>query len=254
MKCVILAGGAGTRLSEETCDIPKPMVTIGDKPILWHIMKYYSCFGINEFIICCGYKGHIIKKYFADYYMHNGDITIHTKSGRHTELCQPVEDWKVTLVDTGVDSFTGKRLKKVKHLLYEDEPFCLTYGDGLANVDIDKLVEFHKSHDSFGTCTTVQKESRFGSVRVNEQNIIEEFDEKPLDNDSWINGGFFVFDYRMTEFLDNDMLERSTLPRLSKHFHLRAFRHEGFWKAMDTLRDKSTLEMMWENDPEWKIW
>lgn len=255
MKVVILAGGYGTRLQEETSLIPKPMVQIGGKPILWHIMKFYESQGFNDFIICCGYKGEVIKDYFVNYNMYESDVQINTKSGVCSVYKKCNENWNVTLVNTGIDSFTGERLQKIKPYI-KDDTFMLTYGDGLSDVNLQSLLNYHRSHKSIATCTAIRKDSRFGIIHIDDKNNqILQFDEKPTDEDSWINGGFFVLNKDIFYYINNDMLERSLFPKLAKNNQLYAYKHTGFWKAMDTLRDKHELEHFWNtNQAKWKIW
>jgi glucose-1-phosphate cytidylyltransferase len=258
MKAVILAGGFGTRISEESGIRPKPMVEIGDKPILWHIMKIYSHYGINEFIICLGYKGYIIKEYFANYFLHQSDVTFDLKYNNMSILNNQSENWKVTLIDTGSNSMTGGRLLRVKQYV-GNETFCMTYGDGVSDVNINDLIEFHKSQNATATLTAVQEPGRFGTFMLKgDQNLIESFREKPKDeNNAWINGGFFVLEPSIFNYLKDDstIFERSPMEALSKEKKLAAFKHEGFWMPMDTLRDKNVLEDMWhKGTPPWKKW
>jgi glucose-1-phosphate cytidylyltransferase len=254
MKAVILAGGFGTRISEETYLKPKPMVEIGAKPILWHIMKTYSFFGINEFIICLGYKGYVIKEYFANYFLHMSDVTFDMKKNKikiHRNDCEP---WIVTLVDTGSNSMTGGRLKRI--VPYVDEDFCFTYGDGVSDINIAKLVEFHKAHGKLATLTAVQPPGRFGTL-VLERNRVSRFKEKPKGDGNWINGGFFVLSPQVAHYIDGDHTywEREPMERLAKDGQLIAYKHHGFWQAMDTLRDKNHLEELWaKGNAPWKIW
>lgn len=256
MKVVLLAGGFGTRLSEETVLKPKPMVEIGGKPILWHIMKQYSHFGHNEFIICCGYKGYMIKEYFANYFLHQSDVTFDLSNNEMKIHRSESEPWKVTLVDTGLNSQTGHRIKMIeKHI---DDTFLLTYGDGVSNVDIDELVKFHYSHEGIGTMTSVQPEGRFGVLDFDsDSGKVNSFQEKPKGDGHWINGGFFVFDKKFFSYLNEDsdlILEREPLEKLTEDSQLFTFKHHGFWKCMDTVRDKQGLEKLWENNPPWKVW
>jgi len=254
MKAVILAGGLGTRISEESHLKPKPMIEIGGMPILWHIMKNYSTFGINEFVICLGYKGYLIKEFFANYYLHKSDVTIDLQKNK-TSITKPdSEPWKVTLVETGENTMTGGRLKKVQK--YIDDTFCLTYGDGVSNVDITSLIEFHKNKKELATLTAVQPPGKFGALSLNGDNV-SEFIEKPKGDNSWINGGFFVFETDVFDYLKNDstILEKHTLSHLAKQNQINAFRHDGFWQSMDTLRDKKYLEDLWiKGNPAWKLW
>jgi len=256
MKVVILAGGLGTRLSEETDIKPKPMVEIGGKPILWHIMKIYSHHGFNEFIVCCGYKGHVIKEYFADFFLHHSDITFDLANNKMDVHDTAVENWKITLVDTGKDSMTGGRIKRIQKYV-GNQPFMLTYGDGVSNIDIKKLVEFHKSNKKFVTVTAVQPESRFGVLDINSKHEVKSFMEKPKGESGWINGGFFVCEPNVFDFIEGDATtwEREPLEHIAKQNQLAAFKHEGFWKPMDSLKDKNDLNKFWDtNTAEWKIW
>lgn len=256
MKTVILAGGFGTRISEETHLKPKPMVELGGKPILWHIMKTYSSHGINDFIICCGYKGYIIKEYFANYFIHMSDITFDFTNNSMFVHEQNAEPWTVTLVDTGEQTQTGGRLKRVKTYLNNDEDFCFTYGDGVSDVDITRLIQFHKNQNTLATITAIQPAGKFGQLDLEEDKIIR-FEEKPKDNNSWINGGYFVLSPKVIDFIDGDQTvwEQSPLEKLAKMNQLSAYKHNGFWKPMDTLRDKIALETLWkENKAPWKIW
>ena len=255
MKAVILAGGLGSRISEETEVKPKPMVTIGGRPILWHIMKIYSHYGINDFVICLGYKGHAIKEYFANYYLQMADVTFDLSDNSMQIHRSEVDPWRVTLVDTGEDSQTGGRLRRVREYL-GDEPFCLTYGDGVADVDIGALVDFHRRHGHLATVTAVAPLGRFGVLKLNGDQV-QEFHEKPKVEGDWINGGFFVLDPRVIDFIDGDhtIWENEPLKRLHADGQLCAFRHEGFWHPMDTLRDRRHLEDLWASGAApWKIW
>ncbi len=256
MKVVILAGGFGTRLSEETVNLPKPMVEIGGKPILWHIMKIYSHYGYNDFIICLGYKGYIIKEYFMNYFMHMSDITVDLSNGGIKVHNSKAENWKVTLVDTGLDTMTGGRIKRIKDHL-NGERFMLTYGDGVADVNINSLVKFHESHERLATITAVQPSGRFGALRINDDKKVENFVEKPAGDGAWINGGFFVLEPQVIDYIkdDNTSWEREPLENLTKESQLFAYKHEGFWKPMDTLRDKIELERLWSTkEAPWKVW
>jgi glucose-1-phosphate cytidylyltransferase len=257
MKVVILAGGLGSRLSEETTLRPKPMVEIGGKPILWHIMKIYSSFGFNEFIILCGYKGYMIKEYFANYYLHMADLTIDMTNNSIQHHSAHAEPWKVTLVDTGLDTMTGCRIKKVKDYIGE-EPFMLTYGDGVSDVNIDSLVSFHKSHGKAITMTSVQPEGRYGSLVVNDDHKVVSFQEKPKGDGAWINAGFFVCQPEIFDHIpdgDKVIFEREPLESLSKSGELYTFKHDGFWKPMDTQRDKTQLEeLIDQNKAPWIKW
>jgi len=255
MKAVILAGGFGTRISEETHLKPKPMIEIGGKPILWHIMKLYSHHGINDFIICCGYKGYVIKEYFANYFLHMSDVTFDLEENKMTVHRRSAEPWKVTLVDTGEDTMTGGRLKKVKEHL-DNETFCFTYGDGFSDVNIKELIEFHKDQKKYATITAVQPSGRFGSLEI-EGNSIKKFVEKPKGDRGWINGGFFVLEPEVLNYIEDEktIWEREPLEKLSNENQLSAYKHEGFWQPLDTLRDKEQLEELWNNDQaKWKIW
>ena len=256
MKAVILAGGLGTRLSEETVSKPKPMVEIGGKPILWHIMKTYSHYGINDFIICCGYKGYIIKEYFANYFLHQSDVTFNMNNNKLTIHEERAEPWSVTLVDTGDNSMTGGRLKRVLPYLKDEEAFCFTYGDGVADVNVKDLVEFHKSHGKLATLTATYPPGRFGALNI-ENNQVLRFEEKPKGDGALINGGYFVLSPKVIERIDGDETtwEQEPLKGLARDGQLTAFHHEGFWQPMDTLRDRNFLEQLWaEAKAPWKIW
>lgn len=257
MKLVILAGGFGTRFSEQTTIRPKPMIEIGGKPILWHIMKIYSHYGINDFIICCGYKGYMIKEYFYNYFMHQSDITFDLGSGDMIVHKKKVEPWKVTLVDTGLNSMTGGRLKKVQEYLKNDKNFCFTYGDGLANIDISALINFHNWHGKEATLTATYAPGRFGALVIDNENKINKFEEKPKGDGALINGGFFVLSTKVINriFGDNTIWEQEPLKELANDNQLMAYKHEGFWQPMDTLRDFTYLENLWDtNKAQWKIW
>lgn len=257
MKVVILAGGYGTRLSEETGVRPKPMVEIGEKPILWHIMKIYSAYGLNDFIICCGYKGHVIKEFFAQYYLRMSDVTFDMRNNRVEIHHNNVEPWRVTLVDTGEKTMTGGRLKRVREYI-GDETFCFTYGDGVSDVNITDLIAFHREQKVLATLTAVQPPGRFGTFKLAEgQTKISQFREKPQGDGAWINGGFFVLEPGAIDYVDGDstVWEREPLQRLAKDGMLAAYRHDGFWHPMDTLRDKMVLEQIWASpNPPWKVW
>ena len=257
MKAVILAGGYGTRISEETDRRPKPMVEIGGKPILWHIMKLYSAHGINDFIICCGYKGYVIKEYFANYFLHMCDVTFDLRSNSMTTHVSSVEPWRVTLVDTGEETMTGGRIKRVKDYI-GGETFCLSYGDSVSDVDIAASIEFHRSKDALATLTAVQPPGRFGVLTLEaEQEKISSFMEKPEGDGGWINGGYFVLEPAVMEYIDGDLTvwEREPLTRLAHDGKLAAYKHRGYWQNMDTLRDKAVLEQQWSSGkPPWKIW
>ncbi len=257
MKAVILAGGYGTRISEESAVRPKPMVEIGGQPILWHIMKIYSHHGINDFIICCGYKGHLIKEYFADYYLRRSDVTFDLQKNTmevHTNACEP---WRVTLVHTGHKSMTGGRIKRVRDYI-GNETFCLTYGDGLSDVDITDLVRFHRRHGRLATLTAVQPAGRFGAFNLEaDEVLVPSFKEKPQGDGAWVNGGFFVLEPQVIEYIDGDQTvwEREPLERLAAEGNLVAYRHYGFWQPMDTLRDKIVLEELWQGGAApWRNW
>ncbi len=256
MKVVILAGGFGTRLSEESYLKPKPLVEIGEKPILWHIMKIYSQYGFNEFVICCGYKGYLLKEYFAQYFLHEADVTFDfTKGSQSLVHSHSAEPWKVTLVDTGLHTMTGGRVKRIEQYL-EGQPFMLTYGDGLANVNIVDLVNFHKQHGHYATVTATQPSGRFGALILNEQKV-ESFTEKPKGDGAWINAGFFVLQPEVFNYLTNDqtILEQEPLENLALEGELMAYKHQGFWQPMDTLRDKNLLENLWQSGKApWKLW
>ena len=255
MKCVILAGGFGTRLSEETDRIPKPLVEIGGRPILWHIMKHYSHHGISEFVICLGYKGYTIKNYFKDYLLHLSDVTLDLATGEMKVHQNFAESWRVSLIDTGLDSQTGGRLRRVRQYL-GNETFCLTYGDGVSDVDITESIRFHKEHGKLVTVTAVTPPGRFGMLRI-EGDIVEQFAEKADNTGSYINGGFFVVEPRALDYIPSDDTpwELEPLERLAAEGHLAAYRHTGFWRAMDTLRDKRQLDALWDSGtPPWKVW
>ena len=254
MKAVILAGGFGSRIAEESHIKPKPMIEIGGKPILWHIMKTYSQYGINEFVICLGYKGYMIKEYFANYYLHASDVTVDIKSNSTIIHTTPSESWKIDLIDTGESSMTGGRLKKVGKFL--NETFCLTYGDGLTDLDVSKVIEFHKKNNFMVTVTAVQPKGRFGGLELN-GNKVTQFNEKPPGDGGWINGGYFVMEPQFLDYIDDDftILEQEPLMMAAKNNNLIAFKHTGFWHAMDTLRDKDELERLWKTgNAPWKIW
>ena len=255
MKAVILAGGLGTRITEESISRPKPMIEIGGKPMLWHLMKLYSHFGINDFIICCGYKGYVIKEYFANYFLHMSDLTFDMASGTMEILNRKAEPWRVTLVDTGEHTATGGRLRRVRSIL-GNEDFCFTYGDGLSNVDIAHLVKFHAKHGSLATMTAVRPPGRFGSVEI-DGGTITRFVEKPLGDGGWINGGFFVLHPQVIDRISGDSMswESHPLESLARDGQLHAFKHQDFWQPMDTMRDKQLLEALWnEGKAPWKTW
>jgi glucose-1-phosphate cytidylyltransferase len=256
MKVVLLAGGLGTRLSEETHLRPKPMIDLGGRPILWHIMKIYSSHGVNDFIICCGYKGYVIKEYFANYFLHMSDVTFDMKNNRMEVHTKKAEPWRVTLVDTGDDTLTGGRLKRVANYVREDEAFCFTYGDGVADVDISKQIEFHKQHGKLATVTAVQPPGRYGAL-LREGTNVQGFQEKPPGDGAWINGGFFVLSPKVIDFIDGDQTswEGGPLETIARSGQLESFEHRGFWQPMDTLRDKNQLEELWSTGKApWRIW
>ncbi|PBQ33959.1 glucose-1-phosphate cytidylyltransferase [Sphingobacteriaceae bacterium] len=256
MKVVILAGGLGTRLSEETDIKPKPMVEIGGKPILWHIMKIYSHYGYNEFVICLGYKGHVIKEFFSNFFLHSSNVTIDLANNKVEVHNSEAENWKITLVDTGKESMTGGRIKRIKDYV-NDSTFMLTYGDGVSNINIPELVEFHKKSKKAVTVTAVQPESRFGVLDINADNEVKSFMEKPKGESGWINGGFFVCEPAIFKYIkgDDTIWEREPLENIAKDKEIAAFKHFGFWKPMDSLKDKQDLNKYWDtNKAEWKIW
>jgi glucose-1-phosphate cytidylyltransferase len=256
MKVVILAGGAGTRISEETQYRPKPMVEIGGKPILWHIMKLYSHYGVSDFIICLGFKGYIIKEYFANYCLHTSDVTFDLGANRIITHERNTENWRVTLVDTGLETMTGGRIKRVARYLEKDEPFCMTYGDGVGDIDIAKLLDFHRSHGRKATVTATTAPGRFGALRM-EGTAVEGFQEKPVGDGAWINGGFFVLSADVLNLIDGDstLWEREPMEKLAATGELAAYKHSGFWQPMDTLREKNQLETLWESGKApWKVW
>ncbi|XZF14481.1 glucose-1-phosphate cytidylyltransferase [Chitinophagaceae bacterium MMS25-I14] len=257
MKVVLFAGGRGTRISEESVLRPKPMIEIGGKPILWHIMKIYAAYGHTDFVICLGYKGWIIKEYFVNYFMHNADVTVDLSNNSlevHNNFAEP---FKISLIDTGLDTMTAGRLKRVLPYV-GNETFMLTYGDGVSNVNIDELVKFHKSTGKICTMTAIQATSRFGVIKMNDSGLISSFEEKPADSGTWINGGFFVIEPEIVKYLHDDadfvMWERQPMDDLARDGQIAAYRHHDFWKCMDTLRDKEELEYMWEKEPLWKKW
>lgn len=256
MKAVILAGGLGTRLSEETSLKPKPMVEIGGKPILWHIMKQYSAHGINDFIICCGYKGYVIKEYFANYFLHMSDVTFDMKNNEMKVHRNHAEPWTVTLVDTGDNSMTGGRLRRVAGYVKGEDAFCFTYGDGLGNIDISKTIDFHKKHGKKATLTATFPPGRFGALDI-KAGKVSSFKEKPKGDGAMINGGFFVLSPEVLDYIDSDacVWEQYPLNQLAKDDELMAYEHHDFWQPMDTLRDKIYLEELWQSDKApWKIW
>jgi glucose-1-phosphate cytidylyltransferase len=257
MKTVILAGGYGTRISEESSVRPKPMVEIGNYPILWHIMKIYSAYGINDFIICCGYKSYLIKEYFANYFLHRADVIFDVKNNKVKILQNDVEPWNVTLIDTGEKTMTGGRLKRVKEYIGNDT-FCMTYGDGVSNIRIDQLIDFHRQQKTLATLTAVQPPGRFGAFNLGrEQHTILSFKEKPKGDGAWVNGGFFVLEPKVLEYIEGDQTiwEQEPLESLAQSNNLAAYRHVGYWQPMDTLRDKNVLEALWQSDnAPWKVW
>ncbi|MCV0399647.1 MAG: glucose-1-phosphate cytidylyltransferase [Nitrosarchaeum sp.] len=255
MKCVILAGGYGTRISEETYLKPKPMVEIGNMPLLWHIMKIYSHYKINDFVICCGYKGYMIKEYFANYFLHTSDVTIDIKNNNLEVHQKYAEPWRVTMIDTGIDTMTGGRLKKIKKYV-DNETFCFTYGDGLSDINISQLLKFHEKNNVHATTTAVQPPGRYGELQIKNKQIIK-FVEKPSGDGSWVNGGYFVLEPDVFDYLkgDNTIWEKEPLENLASAKQLNAFMHRGFWHAVDTLRDKNHLEDLWNSkNAPWKVW
>ena len=257
MKVVILAGGIGSRLSEETENKPKPMIEIGNKPILWHIMKIYSFYGFNDFIICCGYRGYLIKEYFQNYFLHMSDVTISMQTNDMTVHQKNVEPWNITLVNTGEHTNTGGRLKRIYEYIKDEDIFCFTYGDGLGNINILDLVNFHKKHGRKATITATRPSARYGALKLGVNDKVDNFEEKPIGDRSWINGGFFVLDPKAIYEIKDDktIWEQEPLNNLSKEGELYAFKHEGFWMPMDTMRDKVTLNNLWNsNKAPWKTW
>ncbi|MBA3044806.1 MAG: glucose-1-phosphate cytidylyltransferase [Euryarchaeota archaeon] len=256
MKVVILAGGYGSRISEETVLKPKPMIEIGGKPIIWHVMKMYSHFGYNDFIICLGYKGYIIKEYFTNYFLHMSDITIDLKNNKtviHNNFAEP---WRITFVDTGEETKTGGRIKRIKPYI-GDETFMLTYGDGVGDINIETLLSFHKKQGKYATVTAVQPPGRFGAISINNEGVVDTFNEKPAGDGGLVNGGFFVLEPKIFDYLKDDQTiwERTPLESLANEGQLNAYQHKGFWQPLDTLRDKNALEEIWESGkPPWKIW
>lgn len=257
MKVVILAGGLGTRLSEETGIKPKPMVEIGGMPILWHIMKIYSTYGFNDFIICLGYKGYIIKEYFANYFLHKSDVTIDLTDNSLKVLDSQAEPWKITLIDTGVDSMTGGRIKRIQPYV-NNEAFMLTYGDGVGNININELLKFHKAHGKYATVTAVQPTGRFGVLNISAESQVRSFLEKPKGDGTWINGGYFICEPEVFDFIkdgDKTIWEQQPMERIAIEGQMNAYKHNGFWRPMDTLKDKQDLNEMWnKNSAPWKIW
>ena len=257
MKAVILAGGLGTRISEETHLKPKPMIEIGGKPILWHIMKMYAAHGVNDFVICCGYKGYLIKEYFANYFLHMSDVTFDMQNNSMQVHQQHAEPWCVTLVDTGESTMTGGRLKRVREYIKDEEAFCFTYGDGVSDVNISDSILFHKQHGQLATITAVQPPGRYGALSINQQGAVEGFTEKPRGDGGLINGGFFVLSPQCLDYIDNDQSswEELALTRLAQQGQMMAYEHTGFWQPMDTLREKNYLEELWmSGNAPWKMW
>jgi glucose-1-phosphate cytidylyltransferase len=257
LKAIILAGGLGSRLSEETSSKPKPMVEVGGRPILWHIMKIYSTYGVNDFIVCLGYKGYLIKEYFANYFLYSTDVTIDLANGiieNHRTSCEP---WRVTLVDTGTETMTGGRLKRVLPYVSDDEMFCFTYGDGVADVDVARLIEFHKQAGTMVTLTATQPFGKFGSLTIDSNSVVSSFLEKPKGDGRWVNGGFFVLSPKIGDYIKDDstIWEREPLETLSREGQVSAFKHDGFWQPMDTLFDRNRLEQLWAGgSAPWKVW
>ena len=255
MKAVILAGGLGSRISEETNIKPKPLIEIGGMPLLWHIMKIYSAHGINEFVICCGYKGYMIKEYFANYSLHMSDVTFDMQDNSIEVHHKSVEPWKITLVDTGIDTMTGGRLGRVKKFV-ENDTFCFTYGDGLGNINIRELIDFHKVQGKKATVTAVKPAGRFGALEIEKNNVLN-FNEKPLGDGNWINGGFFILEPKILELIQNDktIWEKEPIEKLVEQGELAAYKHTKFWHPLDTLRDKNYLEGLWTSgNADWKVW
>lgn len=256
MKAVILAGGLGTRLSEETTVKPKPMIEVGGKPVLWHILKSYSAHGINDFVICCGYRGYVIKEFFANYFLHTSDVTFDLQKNSMEVHERFAEPWKVTLVDTGADTLTGGRLKRVRRYVENDEAFCFTYGDGVSDLNIAASIAFHKAHGKLATMTAVQPPGRFGAIDIAGQSITS-FKEKPQGDGAWVNGGYFVLSPKVIDYITDDSTtwEKEPMERLAAEGQIDAFRHDGFWQPMDTLRDKMHLEDLWHSGKApWKAW
>lgn len=257
MKAIILAGGLGTRLSEETDLKPKPMVKIGNRPILWHIMKIYSAHGVNDFVICCGHLGYMIKEYFANYFLHMSDVTFCMKDNSMHVHHNNAEPWSVTLVDTGENTMTGGRLKRIQNYIKDDDAFCFTYGDGVGDVNISKLITFHKNHGRLATLTATRPPGRYGALKFGANDTVNDFQEKPDGDGSWINGGFFVLNPKVIERIDNDQSswEGAALTSLAKDGQLAAYKHNGFWQPMDTLREKNMLNDLWNSGKApWKVW
>ncbi|WP_028213191.1 glucose-1-phosphate cytidylyltransferase [Paraburkholderia mimosarum] len=256
MKAIILAGGLGTRISEDTANRPKPMIEIGGKPILWHIMKIYSAYGVNDFVICCGYKGYVIKEYFANYFLHTSDVTFDMRTNEMKVHQQYAEPWKVTLVDTGESTMTGGRLRRVRDFVKDDEAFCFTYGDGLSNININTLTEYHRQRGTLATLSATYPPGRFGALDIKESKV-SSFKEKPKGDGGMINGGFFVLSPKVIDLIPDDQCiwEREPLEQLANDGQLSAYEHEGFWQPMDTLRDKNYLEELWQSGKApWKVW
>ena len=257
MKAVILAGGLGTRLSEETFSKPKPMIEIGNMPILWHIMKTYSSHGVNDFIICCGYKGYVIKEYFANYFLHMSDITFNMKDNSFDVHQNNAEPWTVTLVDTGLDTLTGGRLKRVREYVKDEKAFCFTYGDGLSDVNITNLIAYHNKFGKEATLTAARPQGRYGALKINSSGFVDHFQEKPDGDGSWINGGYFVLSPKVINRIEGDQTSWEGLPlsELASDGELVAYEHDGFWQPMDTLREKVLLNNLWnEGKAPWKVW
>lgn len=257
MKAIILAGGLGTRFAEETDIKPKPMIEIGQRPILWHIMKIYSYYGINDFIICCGYKGYVIKEYFANYFLHMSDITFNLKENKLQVHQNNAENWKVTLVDTGESTMTGGRLKRVQEYVKDEKSFCFTYGDGLGNINISELINFHNLHGKLATVTATRPPGRYGALKLSKNSSVQCFQEKPEGDGGWINGGFFVLNPEVITRIndDNCSWENKPLKSLAEEGQLLGYKHSGFWQPMDTLREKIYLNSLWDSGkPPWKVW
>jgi len=257
MKAVILAGGLGTRLSEETHLKPKPMIEIGGRPILWHIMKIYSYYGINDFIICCGFKGYVIKEYFANYFLHMSDVTFCMKDNSMKVHHNHSEPWTVTLIDTGDNTMTGGRLKRVREYIANDESFCFTYGDGVSDINIAELLKYHKKQGRLATLTAMRPPGRYGALKIDHAGIVDSFQEKPDGDGSWINGGFFVLNSKVIDYIPDDLTswEGEPLSQLAADGELAAYKHAGFWQPMDTMREKNLLNELWNNgDAPWKLW
>jgi len=254
MKAVILAGGLGTRISEESHLKPKPMIEIGGKPVLWHIMKSYSHYGITDFIICLGYKGYVIKEYFANYFLHMSDVTFDMANNQMEVHQGYAEPWRVTLIDTGQDTLTGGRLKRVREHV-GDGTFCFTYGDGVADIDLQSLIDFHRAHGKHATVTAIQPPGRYGALDM-DASVVRSFQEKPAGDGAWINGGYFVLEPTVFDYIEGDHMswESQPLQQLASEGQLMAYQHAGFWQAMDTLRDKNHLEDLWSGSPPWKLW